>query len=107
MTLTFAEALTRFGRDLKEEDLQDTYSRAGRGFEGQLQQNFVVLHERINAAAALGCGASQSSSRMQRKRQRTDGGKEKSGGFGGRGRGGNRGGSINGGGRGYKGRRTR
>ena len=53
--LTFVDALKRFGRDLKSEDLDLAYSRAGRSFIGQMPQTFVVLHEsltdaRVNAA---------------------------------------------------------
>ena len=55
MGLTFVDALKRFGRDLKAEDLDLAYSRAGRSFVGQMPQTFVVLHEsltdaRVNAA---------------------------------------------------------
>ena len=32
-----------------EGDFEEAYRRAGRAFQGQLQQNFVVLRERENA----------------------------------------------------------
>ena len=42
-TLTFTDAVARFGRDLKEDDLLGAYRRAGNSFPGQLEQHFVVL----------------------------------------------------------------
>ena len=45
MWLSFSDALTRFGAGLGELDLGEAYRRAGVAFRGQLQQNFVVLHE--------------------------------------------------------------
>ena len=53
--LTFVDAIKRFGRELKSDDLDTAYSRAGRSFTGQMPQTFVVLHEsltdtRVNAA---------------------------------------------------------
>ncbi len=45
MWLTFSDALIRFGSGLGVGDLGDAYQRAGVAFKGQLQQNFVVLHE--------------------------------------------------------------
>ena len=45
MWLSFSDSLVRFGSGLGEGDLGDAYRRAGVAFKGQLQQNFVVLHE--------------------------------------------------------------
>jgi hypothetical protein len=45
MWLTFSDALVRFGSGLRGGDLGEAYRRAGVAFRGQLQQNFVVLHE--------------------------------------------------------------
>ena len=91
LTLTFAEALRRFGRGLREEDLEGAYKRAGRGFDGQLQQNFVVLHDRTNVPKELSGAtfgsALGSSTGTPRKRQRSGEEGEREGGFRGRGRG--------------------
>jgi len=42
---TYIDSVSRFGRQLTKEDLETAYGRAGRSFNGQLQQNFVVLNE--------------------------------------------------------------
>jgi hypothetical protein len=42
---TFIDAVSRFGRQMTKEELETAYGRAGRSFNGQLQQNFVVLNE--------------------------------------------------------------
>ncbi len=42
---TFIDSISRFGRQLTKEDLETAYGRAGRSFNGQLQQNFVVLNK--------------------------------------------------------------
>ena len=44
--LTFADAISRYGGKLTRGDLQVAYGRAGASFDGQLQQNFVVLHDK-------------------------------------------------------------
>jgi hypothetical protein len=44
--LSFSDALVRYGAGLKETDLAQAYNKAGIAFRGQLEQNFVVLHER-------------------------------------------------------------
>ena len=44
-SFTFIDAVSRFGRQLNKEELETAYGRAGRSFNGQLQQNFVVLNE--------------------------------------------------------------
>jgi hypothetical protein len=43
--LGFLDALVRYGSGLEEPDLGDAYKKAGIAFRGQLQQNFVVLHD--------------------------------------------------------------
>ena len=43
--LSFSDALLKYGSGLREVDLGDAYRKAGVAFRGQLQQNFVVLHE--------------------------------------------------------------
>ena len=45
MAYTFSDALTRYGRQLRQSDLGEAYRRAGKAFTGQMQQNFVVLYE--------------------------------------------------------------
>ena len=35
-----------YGKGLREDDLVSAYRKAGAAFGGQLQQNFVVLHDR-------------------------------------------------------------
>ena len=51
MKLGFADAIKRYGRILREGDLANAYRKAGTSFDGQLQQNFVVLHD-LNQAKA-------------------------------------------------------
>ena len=47
LTLTFADAVGRFGAKLKDADLAGAYRRAGRAFSGELEQNFVVLTDPV------------------------------------------------------------
>ena len=47
--LTFADAVAKFGGNLSRGELQVAYGRAGESFAGQLQQNFVVLHDKGEA----------------------------------------------------------
>jgi hypothetical protein len=69
MVLTFVDAVSRYGRDMVEGDLVEAYRRAGRSFQGQLQQNFIVLRDRgRNPVAAEGGPANSNSA--PRKRQR-------------------------------------
>ena len=49
LKLGFADAITRFGRILREGDLASAYKKAGQSFQNLLQQNFVVLHDLSNA----------------------------------------------------------
>ena len=53
MWLSFSDALIRYGSGLRKGDLDEAYRRTGVAFKGQLQQNFVVLHD----AAAGSAGA--------------------------------------------------
>jgi hypothetical protein len=46
--LTFTDAVSRYGSSLGEEDLGEAYRRAGRNFERQMSQLFVVLKEDPN-----------------------------------------------------------
>ena len=46
MSLGFADAISRFGKGLREGDLAGAYRKAGTAFGGQMQQTFVVLHDR-------------------------------------------------------------
>ena len=46
MAYTLSDALSRYGADLTVEELGEAYRRAEGSFKGQLQQNFVVLHDR-------------------------------------------------------------
>ena len=45
MAFTFGDALVRYGMQLRQGDLGEAYRRAGVAFRGQMQQNFVVLHD--------------------------------------------------------------
>ncbi len=47
MWIAFSDALVRYGSGLLELDLGEAYKKAGVAFRGQLEQNFVVLHERM------------------------------------------------------------
>jgi hypothetical protein len=49
-TLTFADAVAKYGRRLDQDNLADAYKRAGRSFRGLLQQNFVVLKDETETA---------------------------------------------------------
>jgi hypothetical protein len=53
-TLTFVDAVESFGRLIYASDLESAYNRAGKAFAGQLQQNFVVLHDEKQAPPAAG-----------------------------------------------------
>jgi hypothetical protein len=69
---TFSDALSKYGENLRRDDLGDAYKRAGIAFKGQLQQNFVVLHDTghhghqssntTRAATSTGAGRGSSSS---------------------------------------------
>ena len=69
MAYTFSDAITKYGSGLRETDLGEAYKRAGTLFKGQLQQNFVVLHENfIGEAAKPSGGAQQGIGFMKRAR---------------------------------------
>jgi hypothetical protein len=61
MTFTFIDAVAVEG------DFKEAYRRAGRAFQGQLQQNFVVLEEREHVPEMA---SRDDSSSTPRKRQR-------------------------------------
>ena len=61
MNLGFADAIKRFGRILREGDLASAYRKAGLSFDGQLQQNFVVLNEQCSGGPRSGGLASEAS----------------------------------------------
>ena len=75
MAYTFADALAKYGKQLKQEDLGAAYRKAGTAFKGQMQQNFVVLHDTCTPGAAprfertAGRGAGGSRGRPQMKNQ--------------------------------------
>ena len=46
--LSFSDALVRYGAGLEESDLGDAYRKSGLAFKGQLEQNFVVLHDNLH-----------------------------------------------------------
>jgi hypothetical protein len=45
MAFNFGDALTRYGMQMRQGDLGEAYRRAGVSFQGQMQQNFVVLYD--------------------------------------------------------------
>ena len=51
--LTFADAIRRYGASLEEEELGEAYRRAGRSFDRQLSQIFIVLKEDPNRLRIL------------------------------------------------------
>jgi hypothetical protein len=46
MWLSFSDALLRYGSGLVESDLEEASKKAGMAFKGQLEQNFVGLHDK-------------------------------------------------------------
>ena len=42
---TFIDAVIKFGKGLRREDLDEAYKKAGSAFRGQLEQHFVVLRD--------------------------------------------------------------
>ena len=55
MWLSFSDALLRYGLGLRENDLGEAYKKAGIAFKGQIEQNFVVLHDNIeNSTSGYG-----------------------------------------------------
>jgi hypothetical protein len=45
MAFSFADALLRYRKQLRQSDLGEAYRRAGKSYKGQLQQNFVALYD--------------------------------------------------------------
>ena len=66
--LTYADAVTKYGAKLAEEDLTDAYRRAGTIFDGKLAQQFIVLKEN-QSGLARGNQNYQSRGRGQRGTQ--------------------------------------
>ena len=52
-SFTFIDAVSRFHNTVSKEDLVTAYERAGRAFDGQLENNFVVLNE-VDQRAVVG-----------------------------------------------------
>ena len=73
MAFTFSDAIARYGKNLTEGDLGDAYRRAGVAFRGQLQQNFVVLHERQPYLAPRETNKTWQSKKNNVKRPREEG----------------------------------
>ena len=70
-TLTFVDAIARMGRRMSEADFGFAYGRAGISFKGQMQQNFVVLHEKgVKAGAGQWSGAGRPDAGTRNKRPR-------------------------------------
>ena len=44
-SFSYIDSVSRFGNMLDRKDLETAYGRAGRSFNGQLRQNFVVLNK--------------------------------------------------------------
>ena len=66
---TFSDSISRYGADLISAELGDAYRRAGTSFKGQLQQNFVVLHDGGEGEEGRNAsGYSGGASNVQRKR---------------------------------------
>ena len=76
MWLSFSDALLRYGSGLKETDLGDAYRKAGVAFRGQLEQNFVVLHDnfekRENVSATQKAGEQDGGTPRKRPREEAD-----------------------------------
>lgn len=74
---TFADALSRYGRQLRQGDLGEAYRRAGAAFRGQLQQNFVVLHDScppgvapwVRGPAGTGAQGTEAEAKSKHKRK--------------------------------------
>ena len=80
--LTFADAIKRYGASLEEEDLGEAYRRAGRSFDRQLSQIFVVLKEdpnRLRIMSTRGRGSGRPYGNRGRGQER--GGQQGRGGY--------------------------
>ena len=72
-TLTFVDAIARMGRRMSEADFGFAYGRAGISFKGQMQQNFVVLHEKgVKTGAGQWSGAGRPDARNKRPRDQME-----------------------------------
>jgi hypothetical protein len=60
-SFSYIDTVSRYGHLVDVEDLETAYGRAGKSFNGQLQQNFVVLNERDQAALQSVSGTASSS----------------------------------------------
>jgi hypothetical protein len=58
ITFTFADAVAKYRKPISQENLADTYKRAGRSFRCLLQQNFVVLKNETEIGTAPPQGGS-------------------------------------------------
>ena len=76
LSLGVADSLTRYGKSLKEGDLVSAYKKAGTSFAGQMQQNFVVMHDLnrtgVGAWGGKGAGAGGKQMRSEKKRGRNE-----------------------------------
>jgi hypothetical protein len=64
-SFSYIDSVSRFGNMLDRKDLETAYGRAGRSFNGQLRQNFVVLNEmEQDALLSVNPGPSNSNSRQ-------------------------------------------
>jgi hypothetical protein len=63
-SFSYIDTVTKFGHLVDLEDLETAYGRAGKSFNGQLQQNFVVLNERdqIQLQSVMGRASGYSAS---------------------------------------------
>ena len=71
--LTFADAISRFGERLTRGDLRVAYGRAGESFTGQLQQNFVLLHDNGVQSSVAVAGPSVATKKRAREEVETAG----------------------------------
>jgi hypothetical protein len=62
-SFSYIDSVSRFGNMLDRKDLETAYGRAGRSFNGQLRQNFVVLNE-MEQDALLSVNPGPSNSRQ-------------------------------------------
>ncbi len=60
-SFTFIDTITRFGNMVVKEDLESAYIRAGSAVNGNMRQNFVVLHDGQTFQAGKNAGTSCSS----------------------------------------------
>jgi cysteinyl-tRNA synthetase len=68
MSFTFIDSVLRYVKEMVEGELEDAYRRAGRTFQGQLQQNFGVLRDREAYPVMANQGASTSTPRKKHRK---------------------------------------